>query len=113
MPFAKRARQSGQACDTLGRRTCKPHRCDAAMDHMRKASVRDLRYSFKKIERLLREGEELEITKRRRVIARLIPESVRIATQMPDFQARLRSIYGEKSLRVSGAELIAQDRSRY
>ena len=80
---------------------------------MKKASVRDLRYSFKKIERLLHEGEEIQITKRRRVIARLIPESVRSATQMPDFLARLRSIYGERSLQVSGAELIAQDRNRY
>ena len=75
--------------------------------------MQTLRYSFKKIERLLHEGEEIQITKRRRVIARLIPESVRSATQMPDFLARLRSIYGEKSLQVSGAELIAQDRNRY
>lgn len=44
---------------------------------MRKASIRDLRYSFKKIERLLYQGEEIQITKRRRVIARLIPEGVR------------------------------------
>jgi len=59
---------------------------------------------LKKIERLLREGEEIQISKRRRVIARLVPESVRSATQMPDFQARLRSIYGERSLQVRGAD---------
>jgi antitoxin (DNA-binding transcriptional repressor) of toxin-antitoxin stability system len=80
---------------------------------MRKASVRDLRYGFKKIERLLHQGEEVQITKRRRVIARLIPENVRGTAQMPDFLERLRSIYGDKMLRVSGAELIAQDRGRY
>jgi antitoxin (DNA-binding transcriptional repressor) of toxin-antitoxin stability system len=74
--------------------------------------VRDLRYGFKKIERLLHQGEEVQITKRRRVIARLIPENVRATAQMPDFLERLRSIYGDKMLRVSGAELIAQDRSR-
>lgn len=80
---------------------------------MRKASVRDLRYGFKKIERLLHQGEEIQITKRRRVIARLVPENVRTISQMPDFLERLRSIYGDKMLRVSGAELIAQDRGRY
>jgi len=80
---------------------------------MKKASVRDLRYGFKKIERLLHQGEEVQITKRRRVIARLVPENVRAAAQMPDFLERLRSIYGDKMLRVSGADLIAQDRSRY
>jgi antitoxin (DNA-binding transcriptional repressor) of toxin-antitoxin stability system len=41
---------------------------------MTKASVRDLRYEFKKIERRLLQGEEIQITKRRRVIARLVPE---------------------------------------
>jgi antitoxin (DNA-binding transcriptional repressor) of toxin-antitoxin stability system len=82
------------------------------MYHMKKASVRDLRYEFKKIERLLHQGEEVQITKRRRVIARLIPENVRLTVQMPDFLERLRSIYGDKMLPVSGAELISQDRDR-
>lgn len=82
------------------------------MYHMKKASVRDLRYGFKRIERLLHQGEEVQITKRRRVIARLIPENVRATAQMPDFLERLRSIYGDKMLRVSGAELIGQDRGR-
>ena len=80
---------------------------------MKKASVRDLRYSFKKIERLLQQGEEIQITKRRNVIARLVPEKAQSTTEMPDFRSRLRSIYGNKIFEVTGAELIAGDRSRY
>ncbi|MGA7576331.1 MAG: hypothetical protein WBV31_06165 [Terriglobales bacterium] len=80
---------------------------------MRKASVRDLRYEFKKIERLLLQGEEIQITKRRRVIARLVPESTRVAREMPDFLGRMRSIFGDKVLAVSGADLISADRDRY
>lgn len=87
--------------------------CDAKMYHMKKASVRDLRYGFKKIERLLHQGEEVQITKRRRVIARLIPDSAEATKQIPDFLARLRTIYGDKVLAVSGAELVSSDRSRY
>ena len=83
------------------------------MYHMKKASVRDLRYGFRKIERLLHQGEEIQITKRRRVIARLVPEAAADAVQLPDFLARLRSIYGEKPLPVTGAELVAEDRNRY
>ena len=83
------------------------------MYHMKKASIRDLRYGFRKIERLLRQGEEVQITKRRRVIARLVPEGTTDAGQVPDFLARLRSIYGEKRLPVTGAELVAEDRNRY
>jgi antitoxin (DNA-binding transcriptional repressor) of toxin-antitoxin stability system len=87
--------------------------CDAKMYHMKKASVRDLRYAFKKIERLLHQGEEIQITKRRRVIARLVPDGTEAAKEIPDFLARLHSIYGNKLLAVSGAELISSDRSRF
>jgi len=80
---------------------------------MTKASVRDLRYEFKKIERLLLKGEEIQITKRRRVIARLVPESEEVVKKMPDFRARVRKIYGDKVLAVSGADLLAADRDRY
>jgi antitoxin (DNA-binding transcriptional repressor) of toxin-antitoxin stability system len=83
------------------------------MYHMTKASVRDLRYGFKKIERLLRQGEEIQITKRRRVIARLVPETTQSSPKLPDFRARVRAIYGDKVLAVSGADLVSEDRSRY
>jgi antitoxin (DNA-binding transcriptional repressor) of toxin-antitoxin stability system len=83
------------------------------MYHMTKASVRDLRYGFKKIECLPHQGEEIQITKRRRVIARLVPENAQSSAHLPDFLERLRTIYGDKMLGVSGAELIAQNRSRY
>jgi antitoxin (DNA-binding transcriptional repressor) of toxin-antitoxin stability system len=83
------------------------------MYHMRKASVRDLRYEFTKIEHLLHQGEEIQITKRRKVIARLVPENEQSPVKLPDFRARLRAIYGDKVFRVSGADLIAKDRSRY
>jgi len=82
------------------------------MYHMKRASVRDLRYAFKKVERLLRQGQEVEITKRRRVIARLVPENPVPATT-PDFAARLRTIYGDRVLSVSGADLLTDDRSRH
>jgi len=83
------------------------------MYHMRQASVRDLRYDFKKIERFLHQGEEIQITKRRKVIARLVPENARSPIKLPDFRARVRAIYGDKVFQVSGAELVSEDRNRY
>ena len=79
---------------------------------MRKASVRDLRYRFSEVERLLQRGEKIEITKRKKVIARLLPARLSVARR-PDFLARLRRIYGDKTLEVSGAELVAQERERF
>jgi antitoxin (DNA-binding transcriptional repressor) of toxin-antitoxin stability system len=80
---------------------------------MKTASVRELRYDFPKIERLLSEGEPVQITKRRKVIARLIPEQPKARPEMPDFMGRLRSIYGDRMHSVSGGDLIRQDRDRY
>ena len=83
------------------------------MHHMKQASVRDLRYHFSEVERLLEQGEEIEITKRKRVVARLLPVTTAPPKTWPDFQARLRKIYGDKVLKVTGAELVAQERDRY
>jgi len=61
----------------------------------------------------MRKGEKIQITKRGHVIARLVPESEKVAEKIPDFQARVRRIYGDTVLAVSGAELVSADRSRY
>ncbi|MGA7341095.1 MAG: hypothetical protein WBE72_08840 [Terracidiphilus sp.] len=73
--------------------------------------MRDLRYDFKKVEGLLRNGEEVRITKRRRMIARLIPEPAAPAA-LPDFLGRLDKLYGSEVLPVSGAEIVGMDRDQ-
>jgi antitoxin (DNA-binding transcriptional repressor) of toxin-antitoxin stability system len=80
------------------------------MYHMKKASVRDLRYRFSVVEDLLRDGEEIQITKRKRVIARLLPPEPARKVKMPDFMARMKKIFGKKRMKVSGAEIIALSR---
>ena len=80
---------------------------------MRTATVRDLRYRFHVVESLLREGEEIQITKRKRVIGRLIPPAHAPATELPDFLARLKKTYKGPPLKVSGAEIVARERGRY
>jgi antitoxin (DNA-binding transcriptional repressor) of toxin-antitoxin stability system len=80
------------------------------MYHMRKATVRDLRYQFRDVENLLREGEEIQITKHKRVIARLVPAKQPVPVRRPDFLARLKKIYRGKPLKVSGAELLSRER---
>jgi hypothetical protein len=37
----------------------------------------------------------------------------RLRRKFPDFTARLRAIYGDRVLRLSGAELLAGARDRY
>jgi len=79
---------------------------------MKTVSVRDLRYDFPKVEELLRSGEEISITKRRKVIARLVPEPVQ-RPALPDFIGQMRAIYGDECSPVTGAEIVRLDRDRY
>ena len=65
-----------------------------------------------KVEDLLREGEEIQITKRKRIIARLVRTKPAVPAQRPDFLARLKKIYRGKPLEMTGAELVSRERDR-
>jgi antitoxin (DNA-binding transcriptional repressor) of toxin-antitoxin stability system len=80
---------------------------------MKAVSVRDLRYDFPKVEEFLRAGEEIQITKRKRPIARLTPEPPPEPTNrppLPDFLGQMRANFGDRILGVTGAEIISADR---
>jgi antitoxin (DNA-binding transcriptional repressor) of toxin-antitoxin stability system len=80
---------------------------------MRKTSIRDLRYRFAVVEELLRDGQELQVTKRGKMIARLLPVNPVPPARRPDFLARLKKIYRGKPLQVTGAELLSRERDRF
>jgi antitoxin (DNA-binding transcriptional repressor) of toxin-antitoxin stability system len=87
-------------------------RCDAKIDHMETVSIRDLRYRFPKVQRLLDRGEPVQITKRKRVIGTLTPPAPPSAPpNPPDFLGRLEKIW-KKPLRVTMAEVVAEGRDR-
>jgi len=76
---------------------------------MKVFTVRDLRYRFADVEGRLRKGEEVEIRRRKRPIAKLTP--IRPAAEYPDFHAVQRELFGRRSRKMaSGAELAALNR---
>jgi antitoxin (DNA-binding transcriptional repressor) of toxin-antitoxin stability system len=80
---------------------------------MKTVSVRDLRYGFPKVEEMLRSGEEICVTKRRRVIARMTaePPVERVGRPpIPDFLGRMKGIFGDEVLTITGAQIISEDR---
>ena len=84
------------------------------MYHMKRATVRDLRYAFPRVEAALADGEEIEIVKRGRVVARLSPApKPPAAVVWPDFMAQMKEIWGDRILEPSNAELIAEARERF
>jgi antitoxin (DNA-binding transcriptional repressor) of toxin-antitoxin stability system len=82
------------------------------MYHMKRARLRDLRYNFAAVENLLQAGEEVQSTRRKRVIARLVSAGDAETGKRPDFLGRLKRIYGNKRLAISGAELLSRGRGR-
>lgn len=83
------------------------------MYHMKRATVRDLRYDFPKVEKMLADGESIEITKRNRVVATLAPPAPPAKVKMPDFMGRLKKIYGDRVMKVTWAEFLADRKGRY
>jgi antitoxin (DNA-binding transcriptional repressor) of toxin-antitoxin stability system len=79
---------------------------------MKQATVRDLRYHFSEIEARLRKGEAIEIRKRKKVIARLLPVRPK-AEDYPDFAALRKEIFGNKKVKQTGTELVAEFRGDY
>ena len=68
---------------------------------MKSATVRDLRFHFAEIEARLRRGEEIEIRKRKRPIARLVPiREEEKKPYLPDFEARLKKIFGDRMIDI-------------
>ena len=64
---------------------------------MKTATVRDLRYSFPRIEAWLHSGEQIEITKRGRAIARLVPAAKAPRRLIkPDILAQLKQVWGRR-----------------
>ena len=79
------------------------------MGTMKRVSSRELRYDFKSVERVLREGDEIQVTKRGKVIARLSPEPTE-KPPLPDFLGNIREIFGDRVLTITGAQIISEDR---
>ena len=76
---------------------------------MASATIRDLRYHFGEVERILQRGEEIEIRRRQRPIAKLVP--LRPTTEYPDFAAVQRKIFGRRKRKMmDGLELAARNR---
>ena len=66
---------------------------------MKKATVRDLRYDFPKVEAWLATGEEIVVTKRGKPVARLMREESAVWKKppvLPDYEARRRRIWGDR-----------------
>ena len=81
------------------------------MIHMKTTTVRELRTNFPKVERWITEGEQVEITKRRKVVATLVPpvRRARRPRTLPDFAQRVRSTFGKRRLTAKQSAALREE----
>lgn len=64
---------------------------------MKRATVADLRNHFRRVSTLIDNGESVEIIKRGRVFARLVPAGAkRHKVEKPDIMAQLKEVWGNR-----------------
>lgn len=74
--------------------------------------MRELQQNLKAVVARVERGETVELTRRRRVVARLVPAVERKAVPpWPDLEARARSVFGDRVIaNPSPSELLIQER---
>ncbi len=83
------------------------------MCNMKSVTVREVRQQFsRKVEAPLRRGETLVLRKRKEVLGRIIPNPSETGAY-PDFAARQRKIFGNRSVHLNVAEILRKERSRF
>jgi prevent-host-death family protein len=74
-------------------------------------SVRELQQNLKRVMARVERGQVIEITRRRRPVARLAPVGARAgARPWPDLEARSRAVFGDRLVTPGAAQLIVEAR---
>lgn len=83
------------------------------MSYMRKTSVsiRELQQNLKRVMARVERGEIVEVTRRRKAVARLAPVTTsRAAAPWPDLKARRRAVFGDRIIAPGGSEAVIEGR---
>ena len=73
-------------------------------------SVRELQQNLKRVMARVERGETVEVTRRRRPVARLAPVRNRASEPWPDLAARTRAVFGTRVITPGGADVVIADR---
>ena len=77
---------------------------------MRTTTIRQLRHDTATVLSWVAAGECVEVRRRKLPVAVLSPPVRKTRIARPDFGARLREIYGERTLSTTGTELVSEAR---
>jgi prevent-host-death family protein len=81
------------------------------MHYMNSLSVRELQQNIKQVMDRVQRGESVEVTRRRRPVARIVPvERPTTAAPWPDLDARARKALGARVIEPPASEQLLADR---
>jgi prevent-host-death family protein len=83
------------------------------MSYMRKAtvSIRELQQNLKQVIARVERGEVLEVTRRRKPVARLSPLAASGPLRpWPDLDARTRAVFGDRIIAPGGSDAVLENR---
>lgn len=73
-------------------------------------SVRELQQNLKRVMARVESGETVEVTRRRRPVARLAPVRPSGTAPWPDLEARTRAVFGRRVIAPGGADVVVENR---
>jgi prevent-host-death family protein len=74
-------------------------------------SMRELQQNLKQVIARVERGETVELTRRRRVVARLVPAAgEHPVPPWPDLEARARAVFGDRIITPSPSAQLIKDR---
>jgi len=78
---------------------------------MGRVSVRELQQNLRKIIGRVERGEAVDVTRRRRLVARLVrPSTAAEPEPWPDLNVRARAVFGDRVIAPPPSQQIATDR---
>jgi prevent-host-death family protein len=78
---------------------------------MKTATVRDVQHHLSKVLDWVEKGEEVQITRRNKLVARIVPANApKTRITLPAFTARARQIWGEAPVGNSLSQTVLDDR---
>lgn len=81
------------------------------LSDMKTATAGQIQRNLSRFLRWVEEGEEIEISERGRIVARIVPAENRLARpDWPDFVARARRVWGERPRGDSMSSIISEGR---
>jgi antitoxin (DNA-binding transcriptional repressor) of toxin-antitoxin stability system len=82
------------------------------MSNMKTTTVREVQHNLRKILRWVEDGETVVITRRKRVVANLVPSSPKDRTiDWPDFTGRIKSTWKEPVAGKAASRIIVDERN--